>query len=212
MNLPLGEYEIAHLAFEIERIDLGCAGGKQDQYAATFGGFNFIEFYKDDRVVVNPLRIKNWIISELESSLVLYYTGVSRYSSEIIAEQAKNAENNVVDAIAAMTELKEQSVKMKEAILKGDMRSLADFMERSWEAKKKTAASISNNEIDALYDRARAAGAHAGKLSGAGGGGFMMFLVDPSRRMEVIRALNSNGGRVMSCHFTKYGTQGWRLP
>ncbi len=212
LNLPLGEYEIAHLAFEIERIELGCAGGKQDQYAATFGGFNFIEFYKDDRVVVNPLRVKNWIISELESSLMLYYTGVSRYSSEIIAEQAKNAENNVVDAVAAMTELKEQAVKMKEAILKGDMRSLAGFMERSWEAKKKTAASISNSEIDALHDRARAAGAYAGKLSGAGGGGFMMFLVDPSRRMEVIRALNSHEGRVMSCHFTKHGTQGWRLP
>lgn len=212
LNLPLGEYEIAHLAYGIERIDIGLNGGKQDQYAATFGGFNFMEFYAGDRVLVNPLRIKNWIISELEASLVLYYTGVSRDSAKIIDEQTANVTEGNIESIDAMLALKDEALMMKESLLKGDFAVFAKSMEASWQSKKRTAHNISNDYIDAAYEAARRAGAMAGKVSGAGGGGFMMFFVDPIRRMEVIDVLQQQGGQVFNCHFTKYGAQGWRLP
>lgn len=212
LNLPLGEYDIAHTAYEIERIDIGLNGGKQDQYAATFGGFNFMEFSANNRVLVNPLRIKNWIISELEASLLLYYTGVSRSSAKIIDEQSANIKNGDPLSIAAMNALKDEALSMKESLLKGDFVAFAESMEASWDSKKRTARNISNGAIDAAYQVARQAGAAAGKVTGAGGGGYMMFLVDPTRRMEVIRALQSQGGQAFNCHFTKYGTQGWRLP
>jgi D-glycero-alpha-D-manno-heptose-7-phosphate kinase len=211
LNLPLGDYEIAHLAYEIERLDLGLAGGKQDQYAATFGGFNFIEFYANDRVLVNPLRVKNWIISELESSLVLFYTGVSRSSAAIIEEQTRNLKAGDQRSIDAMLALKEDAVLMKEGLLRGDFGTIAKSMELSWEAKKRTSHNISNSAIDEIYDAAKRAGAVAGKVSGAGGGGFMMFLVDSTKRMDVIRVLQRHAGQVLNCHFTHYGTQGWRL-
>lgn len=211
LNLPLGEYDIARLAFEIERIDVGLSGGRQDQYAATFGGFNFMEFHADERVVVNPLRIKNWIISELEASLLLYFGGVSRQSAEIIDEQANNVKRNDADAIEAMHALKQEAIQIKESLLKGDFDGLVRSMEAGWVAKKRMAKSISNPEIEQTYALAKEAGMKVGKISGAGGGGFMMLLVDPAKRMDVIRALQSTKGQVSTCHFTKYGTQGWKI-
>lgn len=211
LNIPLGEYEIAHLAYQIERIDAGLNGGKQDQYAATFGGVNFIEFYDGDRVIVNPLRVKNWIISELEASLLLFYTGVSRSSATIIDEQTTNVRTREEDAISAMHALKQEAVRMKESILKGDFNAFAQSMELSWQSKKRTATHISNDHIDNAYMVAKEVGAKAGKVSGAGGGGFMMFFVDPTCRMAVIQALKQLGPEVSNCHFTKYGTQGWRI-
>jgi D-glycero-alpha-D-manno-heptose-7-phosphate kinase len=212
LNLPLGEYEIAHLAYEIERIDLGLKGGKQDQYAAAFGGFNFMEFYADDRVLVNPLRVKNWILSELESSLLLYYTGVSRESAAIIAEQSENLRAGRGRTLEAMHALKREATTMKESVLRGDFDAFVASMNASWRSKRDAAAAIANRRIDEVYDAARAAGARAGKVSGAGGGGFMMFFVDPDRRMQVARRLADFDGRIVNCHFTKAGTQGWRLP
>ena len=211
LRLPLGEYDVARLAFEIERRDLGLSGGRQDQYAATFGGFNFMEFYAEERVIVNPLRIKNWILSELETSIVLFYTGASRASAVIIDEQTRNVKERNTASIDAMKELKTDALMMKEAILKGDFRQFAHYMGKSWEAKKLTANSITNARIDAIFDLAADAGAVAGKVSGAGGGGFIMFIVDAAKRMDVIRALSETEGRVMACHFTKHGTEGWRL-
>lgn len=210
LNIPLGEYEIAHLAYEIERLDMGMAGGKQDQYAAVFGGFNFMEFYDTDRVIVNPLRVKNWIISELEASTLLFYTGVSRESANIIDEQRSNVQRKECAALEAMHEVKRDAIIMKEALLKGNMNLFARSVNRSWQAKKRTADGISNRLIEQVAEVAMEAGAKAAKVSGAGGGGFMMFLVDPVRRMDVMRALSGLGGEVSNCHFTKYGTQGWR--
>ena len=211
LRLPLGEYDVARLAFEIERRDVGLSGGRQDQYAATFGGFNFMEFHADDRVIVNPLRIKNWILSELESSIVLYSTRVSRSSAAIIDEQTRNMREPGSASIDALKRLKDDAIAMKEAILNGDFAGLVERMRDSWEAKKLTAHGISTPEIDRLFQQAMEAGALAGKVSGAGGGGFVMFFVDPSRRMDVIRAISASGGEVRPCHFTNRGTEGWRI-
>ncbi|WP_322923932.1 hypothetical protein [Paenibacillus campi] len=210
LNLPLGEYDIAHLAYEIERIDVGLSGGKQDQYAAAFGGFNFIEFYKDDRVIVNPLRIKDGIINEMENSMILYYLGASRESAKIIDEQVKNTQSKNEKSINAMHELKADALTMKENILKGNIVDFATNLNKSWNAKKQMAASISNDLIDHVYEVAMSAGAYAGKVSGAGGGGFMMFMVDPIKRRQVIAKLQELDGKVMNFHFTQKGTESWR--
>jgi len=211
LNLPLGEYEIARLAFEIERIDAGLKGGHQDQYAATFGGVNFMEFHRDNQVIVNPLRVKHWILSELETSLVLFDCGVSRSSAEIIEEQVSNVANNRVASIDATHRIKADAYGMKESLLKGDIPRFGGFMRNSWEAKKQLARSITTDAIDAVYEAAMAAGAIAGKVSGAGGGGFLTFLVDPKRRVDVLRALAKHGGQATACHFTERGTEGWKL-
>ena len=210
-KLPLGEYDVAHLAYSIEREDLKMAGGRQDQYAATFGGFNFMEFYEQDRVIVNPLRIKNWVINELEVSLILYYTGISRYSSQVIEDQIQNVQEKNEQAIAATHQLKKEAILFKEALLKSDFMGIAEILRTSWEAKKKLSKLISNPQIDRIYQVARETGAYSGKISGAGGGGFIIFMVDPTKKIAVIKALKSEGGQVINFHFTKYGTQAWTL-
>ena len=211
LNLPLDDYTIATLAFRIERIDCGLGGGRQDQYSATFGGFNFMEFYADDRAVVNPLRVKNWIICELEASLVLFYTGVSRESARIIADQSSGIAQGSAVALDAMHGLKREALTMKECLLKGDFDGIVQSMRQGWESKKRSAKTVSNPHIDGIYNATIQAGALAGKVSGAGGGGFMMFFVPPERRMNVIRTLNQYDGQVSNCHFTKHGTQAWRI-
>jgi D-glycero-alpha-D-manno-heptose-7-phosphate kinase len=213
-NLPLDDYTIAHMAFKIERIDCGLKGGRQDQYSATFGGFNFMEFYAEERAVINPLRVKNWIICELEASLVLFYTGVSRESAKIIADQSSNmqkAQQGQADAMEPFHGIKREATLMKECLLKGDFDGIVESMRQGWENKKKSARTVSNAHIDEIYNAAIDSGARAGKVSGAGGGGFMMFFVPPDRRMDVIRTLNRYEGQVSNAHFTKHGTQAWKI-
>src|ERR1035437_3623388 len=159
LNLPLGEYEIARLAYIVERQDLQLSGGKQDQYAAAFGGFNFMEFFDNNRIIVNPLRVKRWIIDELESSMLLYYTGASRSSAAIIDEQTQNTSSGNVVAIEAMHQIKQSALQMKEAVLKGEINSFSAILGTTWENKKKMATSITNEEINSVFDVALAAGA-----------------------------------------------------
>jgi len=211
LALPLGEYETADLAYRIERQDVGLKGGRQDQYAATFGGINFMEFHADERIIVNPLRVKNWILSELELSMLLYFTGVSRDSATIIEEQQANVVRQDPAAIEAMHAVKQEAIVMKEALLKGDFDLFGRSLRQSWDAKKRMAHNITNDLIDDVFRRAERSGARAAKVSGAGGGGFMMLFVDPPRRMDVVRALRDCGGEVMNCRFTKSGTEGWRM-
>ena len=211
LNLPLDDHTIAQLAFHVERVDCGLKGGRQDQYAATFGGFNFMEFYADNRAVINPLRIKNWMVCELEASLVLFYTGVSRESARIIADQSGNVKAGVSSAVEAMHGIKQEALVMKECLLKGDFQGIVESMRLGWENKKRSAQTVSNPHLNEMFDAAIGAGALAGKVSGAGGGGFMMFFVPPDRRMDVIRKLGEYEGQVSNCHFTKHGTQAWRV-
>jgi len=213
LNYPLDDYELAQTAFHIEREISGLKGGRQDQYAAAFGGFNFMEFGRDGHVLVNPLRMRENVLSELEASVLLYYTGASRESAEIIAEQSKNVETGNREAIEAMHKIKQEAVRMKEALLRGDFKLLYEVLRSSWDAKKRMASGIVNPRIEELYAQALQAGAHCARISGAGGGGFMIFLVDPMRKNEVAGALRrgDGNGTIYGCHFTRDGAQAWRV-
>ena len=210
-NLALDDYTIARIAFNIERVDCGLHGGRQDQYSATFGGFNFMEFYGDNRTVVNPLRVKNWIICELEASLLLFYTGVSRESARIVSDQSSNIKSGSKEFIDAMHGIKQEALVMKECLLRGDFEGIVHSMQHGWANKKSSAKTVSNLFIDEIYSSALDAGALSGKVSGAGGGGFMMFFVPPEKRMNVVGVLSQFNGQVSNCHFTKHGSQAWRI-
>ena len=212
LDCPLGRYEVARLAFEIERVELGLAGGQQDQYAAAFGGINFIEFLQGGRVIVNPLRFASAVVNELESSLVLCFSGRSRLSDSIIRDQTGRLSAGSTEALEAMHQLREDAVAMKQAVLHGDIGAIAAVLERSWLAKKRTAASVSTAQIEALEVLARANGAMGAKVSGAGGGGFMMFVVPTERRYRLIAALNEAGAQAYPVKLTERGSESWALP
>ncbi len=213
LRLPLGEYELAYLAFEVERIDCGLSGGKQDQYATMFGGFNFMEFYRNDRVVVNPLRIRRHIENELQSRLMLYFTGVSRSSAQIIEDQIKavQVESARKVSLGAMHEVKKLAVDMKESLLRGEIDRVIDYFRVSWDAKMRMSKKISNPDIEKISSAAFAANARAVKVSGAGGGGFMMIFTDPVNRVEIERAISPFGGYVQKFSFTHVGAESWRV-
>jgi len=185
LRLPLGEYDMAHYAYEI---------GRQDQYAATFGGVNFMEFYADDKVIVNPLRVKQQHLFELENNLVLYYTSTSRESAEIIRKQSKNVTDNKEKSIEAMHHLKEQARMMKEALLKGRLNEIGEILDYGFQQKRQMAEGISNPLMEEIYETAKKAGATGGKISGAGGGGFMIFYCPINTKYKVIKSLENFGG------------------
>jgi D-glycero-alpha-D-manno-heptose-7-phosphate kinase len=208
LNLPLGDYDIAHYAYEIERNDLQLAGGKQDQYAATFGGVNFMEFF-GDRVIVNPLRIRQEYINELENNLLLYFTSTSRESATIIKEQQKNVTQKKESSIEAMHQLKEQAKMMKEALLRGNLNEIGHILDFGFEQKRKMAHNISNEAIENIYEAAKKSGATGGKISGAGGGGFMIFYCPGNSRYQVMETLNNFGGTIKPYQLTQYGLTSW---
>jgi D-glycero-alpha-D-manno-heptose-7-phosphate kinase len=211
LRLPLGEYDIAQLAYDIERKDLGMAGGKQDQYAATFGGVNFMEFLAADQVIVNPLRIRQEYLFELENNLVLYYTSTSRESAKIIEKQSQNVVEKKGKSIEAMHQLKQQSQRMKEALLKGRINEIGEILDFGFQQKRQMAEGISNPLIEEIYESAKKAGATGGKISGAGGGGFMTFYCPDNTKYAVIDALSSFGGYVKNYQFVNHGLTSWTI-
>ncbi|HEY4051185.1 MAG TPA: hypothetical protein VGM27_30355 [Acidobacteriaceae bacterium] len=212
LNWPLDDYQLAHTAYVIEREEAALQGGQQDQYAAAFGGFNYMEFGGNGRVLVNPLRIKSWVISELEASLLLFYTGASRASADIIAEQSRNVQQEEEQALQAMHQIKQEALRMKEALLRGNFNLLHEVLRASWVAKARMARKILSEKMELLYARALEAGAYSAKISGAGGGGFLMILADPMRKRHVSEALSccEHAGTVYGCHFTDLGAEAWR--
>jgi D-glycero-alpha-D-manno-heptose-7-phosphate kinase len=210
LRLPLGEYDIAHLAYEIERSDLKMIGGRQDQYAATFGGVNYMEFYGDN-VVVNPLRIKQQYLFELENNLVLYYTATSRESARIIEKQSQNVVSKQEKPIDAMHQLKRQAQLMKEALLKGRLHEIGEILDFGFQQKKQMAEGISNTLMDEIYEAAKKAGATGGKISGAGGGGFMTFYCPANTKYKVIEKLSAFGGFVRNYQFVDHGLTSWTI-
>ena len=211
LKLPFGEYDIAHYAYEIERKDLGLAGGRQDQYAATFGGVNYMEFFADDKVIVNPLRIKQQYLFELENNLLLYYTSKTRESAKIIERQQKNVENKKETSIEAMHQLKQQAQTMKEALLKGKLNQIGEILDFGHQQKRKMAEGISTEIMDEMYETAKAAGATGGKISGAGGGGFMIFYCPGNSKYNVIKSLERFGGGHRNYQFVEHGLTTWTV-
>jgi D-glycero-alpha-D-manno-heptose-7-phosphate kinase len=209
LDLPLGPYDVAQLAYEIERVDLGLAGGQQDQYSAAFGGINYLEFLRDGNVIVNPLRFPDGVVAELESSLAVCFSGQSRESASIIRQQDSGVAAQSPAVLDALHQMRQDAVDMKRAIMLGDIDRFAVLLERSWIAKKRTAPGISNPRIEALESAARAAGAIGAKVSGAGGGGFMMFVVPTERRFRLMTALGEMGASAYPVKFSQRGSESW---
>jgi D-glycero-alpha-D-manno-heptose-7-phosphate kinase len=208
LHLPLTNYEIADLAYQIERGDLGIKGGKQDQYAAAFGGFNFIEFYRD-ATIVNPLRVPSDTLNELHYNLLLCYTGKTRLSAHIIDDQIKGYVQQQKSVTEAMDELKDIAVALKNALLQGRLNDFGALLHDAWMNKKKMATQISNVHIDELYEAARKHGALGGKISGAGGGGYMFFYCNSNRKHILAEQLERIGAQVVDFNFDFRGLQTW---
>jgi D-glycero-alpha-D-manno-heptose-7-phosphate kinase len=208
-HLNLDRYTIAELAYEVERKDVGIAGGMQDQYAAAFGGFNLIEFWDEGNVIVNPLRVDSQVVHELEYNSLLVFTGTTRASNRVIESQLTNmagGRRSVLDALARMKEL---ALEAKAALLRGRLRDLGEILHEEWLHKKSTSSFISTTQIDCLYDEARRHGALGGKVSGAGGGGFMFLLCPYDRKPAVVTRLAELGADVSPVEFCPEGLQSW---
>ena len=210
LRLPLTDYEVAHLSYVIERVEAGIRGGLQDQYAATFGGFNFIEF-GSDRVIVNPLRIRPEIVNELEHNLLLAYTGATRRSDGIIADQTARYESAEAETLEGLRRQKEFAIEMKNALLRGMPRRFGELLHDAWEAKKKMSPRITTSFIDELYDEARRSGAVGGKVTGAGGGGYMLLYCEFEKRHRVEEALARMDVHVTDFAFEPSGLETWSV-
>ncbi|MGH9724090.1 MAG: GHMP kinase [Candidatus Acidiferrales bacterium] len=209
-GLALSDYQTAELACRMEREELGIPGGMQDQYAAAFGGFNFIEFWKD-RVIVNPLRISQDCINELEHNLLLCYTGNARISSGIIQDQVGRYESQDAEALSGLHMQKELAFEMKNALLERRLNDFGDLLDEAWHYKKRMSSKISSPHIDAMYEEARRQGAMGGKITGAGGGGYMLFYCQYEKKMRVAEALRRMGGTPTEFGFDAHGLQTWRV-
>jgi D-glycero-alpha-D-manno-heptose-7-phosphate kinase len=209
-HLQMTDYEIASLACSIERDDLGIKGGLQDQYVTAFGGFNLIEF-SADRVIVNPLRIAPDTLLELEQCLLLCYTGVARTADHIIDDQTKRFERHEEMALEGLRRQKALAIEMKEALLERRLNDFGELLHQAWQAKKHMSSRISNDRIDNMYEEARRNGAIGGKVTGAGGGGYMLFYCDYRTKHRVAEAMLAMDARVEEFAFEQEGLRTWRV-
>jgi len=209
LGLPITSDGMAKLAYDVERNDVGIKGGRQDQWAAAFGGFNFMEF-QGEEVVVTPLRLSEYLINELEYNLLLCFTG-SRESQPIIESQIQSAQDEEADPLAAMDQVKAIAHQMKKALLASDLDQFGDMLHESWLHKKKMAKGITTPRIDELYEEARKAGALGGKITGAGGGGHLMLYCPFDKRHIVRERLHTLGTSVTDFRFDPVGMQTWRV-
>jgi D-glycero-alpha-D-manno-heptose-7-phosphate kinase len=208
LRIPLTQYEIAERTFRIERRELRLAGGRQDQYAATFGGFNFIEFYAD-HTVVNPLKLRRDILCELEYSLLLCYTGRTRLSAHIVENQMQSYRQGNQEVSRALDEMKRIAIEMKALLLRDRITEFGERLHEAWLHKRNLDPAVSTPEIDQMYDTARAHGAIGGKILGAGGGGYLLVQAPFDRKHHVAKALQALGGEVVPFAFEERGLQTW---
>jgi D-glycero-alpha-D-manno-heptose-7-phosphate kinase len=207
LKKPLSQYETARLAYVLEREELGFAGGKQDQYSAVFGGFNFMEF-RGSETIVTPLRIRTEVLNELHYHMLLCYTGKTRDSANIIQDQQKGYKSG--QNREALDSAKSLVFETKDALMKGEILRIGQLLHESWEQKKRFTSHITNSRIDKIYETARANGAIGGKISGAGGGGFMFFICEYDRKHRVAEELQKLGAETVNFNFDKHGLQTWR--
>jgi D-glycero-alpha-D-manno-heptose-7-phosphate kinase len=208
-HLSIDKYDIARTAWEVERKDVGVPGGMQDQYAAAFGGFNLIEFHTNSDVIVNPLRIDPRIIQELQYNMLLVFTGSTRASSRIIEAQVSGYVDRQPGVADAMDRMKALAFDAKDALLTGRLQDLGEILHEEFLAKKRTAASIAPPFIEEMYDEARRLGVIGGKISGAGGGGFMFLYCPFDRKPAVSERLIEMGAQVLPVAFEPEGVQSW---
>lgn len=197
------KYEIAELASYIEIEKMGMPIGKQDQYAAAFGGLNRIEFERD-HTTVTPLRLPSRTVEKLEQHLLLFFTGSTRAASNILSQQKASSESHDPRVLEALHAVKAMTPEVQAALERGDVNALGDILHESWERKKRFAKNVSNARIDDLYEMARARGARGGKIAGAGGGGFLMLHCAPEHQEGVTHTLEAAGLKRMAFHF-EYG-------
>ena len=208
-HLTQDSYAIAERAHEIERIKLQYTGGRQDQYAAAFGGFNLIEFHRHN-TVVTPLRISRKILQDIESHMLLCYTGKTHYSSDLIRQQIRYYEEKRLDTLSGLHELKRITYEMKDVLVHGDIYTFAKMIDESGELKKRINPNAIPPVIEEMYQTALAAGALGGKLLGAGGGGFLLLFCPIMRRHDVMKALTRLGGSFMQANCEEFGMKTWR--
>ena len=208
-KVKMTKYELAALAYHLEREEIGLGGGKQDQYAAAFGGFNMM-YFTSEGVEVKPLRLKDSVLKELEERCILCYTGKARESASIIDEQVKDLKKDTSKE-EAYDESKRLAASIAKALKLRDIDGAAALLNLAWAQKKKFTSKISNKTIDTLYDVAMNNGALGGKVSGAGGGGFMFFICAPGKRDKVCRKLTEHGAEIMEFSFDPKGARTGKL-
>ena len=210
LRLPMTDYEVAELAYRVERIEVGIRGGKQDQYATVFGGVNFIEFYADE-TIVNQLRIKPDVLNELEYRLLLCDTRQSRSSGKILDEQVARYVGGQAEVADALDRTKTLAYEMKNALMLGQIDRIGTLLDEGWRHKKQFSSKITNQFIDELYETARKNGAIGGKLLGAGGGGHLLLLSDFNKKQQLVTRLEEAGGRITPFAFEFRGLQTWEV-
>ena len=208
-GMTLTPYKIAELAYHVEREELQISGGMQDQYAAAFGGFNYMEFF-DGSTVVNPLRIDTAHLNELNYKLLLCYTGRTRLSANIVVRQTDAFVSGNKKVSNSLDGLKEIAIEMKNHLLKGKIDEFGVMLDKAWQYKKKLDKAISSKQIDRMYQAAKAKGAIGGKILGAGGGGYLLLFCNFKRKHVVADLLHSMGGEIVPFGFTDAGLQTWQ--
>jgi D-glycero-alpha-D-manno-heptose-7-phosphate kinase len=205
----LDKREIAELAYTVERVDLAIAGGKQDQYEAAFGGFNLIEF-SADRIVVTPLRLERNILNDLEHHCLLCYTGETRASAQVVDQLKQSVETGREETVGNLKKTYDLVYDMKNALLCGELLHFAEMLDYAWELKRKHhPQAMATTAINEMYAEARKNGAIAGKLLGAGAGGYLLLFCEGDKKRRVRERLEKMGGQFMDFSFTEEGLETW---
>jgi len=206
-NLPLSKHELAEKAFHIASRVLGKPVGKQDEFAAAYGGLNFFVFNSDGSTQVEPVTLLPGVMSALQQKLMLFFTGKARDSWSILKEQEAFTRNQNGAAMESLHRIRELALRMRRALEEGDLHTFGLLLHEGWENKKKISARISNSAIDRLYSLARESGAVGGKITGAGGGGFMLLYCDEEKQGAVREAFAAEGIQEMKFAFDFTGSR-----